>query len=155
MADINHVSLIGRLTRDAEIKYTQAGTAVSKFSIAVNRRARTDATGNKNEETDFFDVTLWGKQAEGLHKYLIKGKQVAIEGRLQQDRWTDQNGASHSRVSIVAENLQLLGGSRVDLPQGQAPQQAPQNWSQAPQQGQNWNQMQPAPAADFPEDIPF
>lgn len=165
MADINHCTLIGRLTRDAELKYTTTGTAVSRFAIACNRRARTDGAGNKIEESDFFEVTLWGKQAEGLHHYLIKGKQVAIEGRLQQDRWKDDQGQSHSRVGIIADNIQLLGGSRVDLPQGnqqqqaqnwnQAPQQPAQSWSQAPQQqAQAWSQA-PAPASDFPEDLPF
>lgn len=153
MADVNKWTGIGRLTRDAELKYTNAGTAVSKFSIACNRRARTDTNGQRVEETDYFDITLWGKQAEGLHQYLIKGKQIAIEGRLQQDRWIDDQGQHHSRVGIIAENIQLLGGARVDLPQGN--QQQAQGWNQAPlQQDQNWNQA-PAPASDFPEDLPF
>jgi single-strand DNA-binding protein len=145
MADINHWTGIGRLTRDAELKYTNAGAAVSKFAIACNRRARTDGAGNKVEETDFFDVTLWGKQAEGLQQYLIKAKQIAIEGRLQQDRWTDDQGQSHSRVGIIAENIQLLGGTRVDLPQGTQQQHAPA-WNQGQQQ---------TSGEDFPEDLPF
>jgi single stranded DNA-binding protein len=143
---------IGRLTKDAELKYTQDGSAIAKFSIAVNRRKGKDGT----EKVDFFDVTAWGKMAEGLMQYLIKGKQVSIEGRLQQDRWTDEAGAQHSRIGIVADNIQLLGGTRVDLPpQQQAPQyqQQPAPYQPAPQyqQPQQYQQQ----GLGFPEDIPF
>ena len=107
MADINHVVLIGRLTRDAELKYTAGGQAVCKFSVAVNRRRK---QGDQwIDEPSFFDVVLWGRQGETLNQYLIKGKQVGIDGELRQDRW-EQDGQNRSRVEIVANNLQLLGG---------------------------------------------
>ncbi|MDR0447901.1 MAG: single-stranded DNA-binding protein [Treponema sp.] len=107
MADINQVVLIGRLTRDAELKYTAAGQAVCKFSIAVNRRRK---TGDQwVDEPSFFDIVLWGKQGETLHQYLVKGKQVGIDGELRQDRW-EQDGQNRSKVEIVANNIQLLGG---------------------------------------------
>lgn len=107
-ADLNHVTIIGRLTRDADLKYTQAGFAISNFSIAVNRRRK---NGDQwIEEASFFEISLYGKSAETLKPYLIKGKQVAIDGELRQDRW-EQDGQSRSKVVIVANNVQLLGGN--------------------------------------------
>ncbi|MDR2901028.1 MAG: single-stranded DNA-binding protein [Treponema sp.] len=108
MADFNHVILIGRLTRDAEFKYITNGQAICKFSVAVNRRKK---QGDQwVDEANFFDVTLWGRQAESLNQYLQKGKQIAVEGELRQDRW-EQDGQSRSKVEIVANNIQLLGGN--------------------------------------------
>ncbi len=107
MADVNHVILIGRLTRDAELKYTAGGQAVCKFSLAVNRRRK---NGDQwVEEANFFDVVLWGRSGEAINQYLLKGKQVAVEGELRQDRW-EQDGQNRSKVEIQANNVQLLGG---------------------------------------------
>jgi single-strand DNA-binding protein len=106
MADLNHVVLIGRLTRDAELKYTANGQAVCNFSIAVNRRRK---NGDQwEDEVSFFDIVLWGRQGESLNQYLVKGKQVGVDGELRQDRWT-KDGQNHSKVTVVAANLQLLG----------------------------------------------
>ncbi|MDR1419190.1 MAG: single-stranded DNA-binding protein [Treponema sp.] len=108
MADLNHVTLIGRLTRDAELKYTSGGQAVCKFSIAVNRRRK---NGDQwEDEPNFFDIVLWGRQGESLNQYLVKGKMIGVDGELRQDRW-QQDGQNRSKVEIVANNLQLLGGS--------------------------------------------
>ena len=107
MADINHVVLVGRLTRDAELKYTASGQAVCKFSVAVNRRRK---NGDQwIDEANFFDVVLWGRQGESLNQYLVKGKMVGVDGELRQDRW-EQDGQNRSRVEVVAANIQLLGG---------------------------------------------
>jgi len=107
MADINHVVLIGRLTRDAELKYTAGGQAVCKFSIAVNRRKK---NGDQwEDEANFFDIVLWGKQGESLQSYLVKGKMVGVDGELRQDRW-QQDGQNRSKVEIIANYIQLLGG---------------------------------------------
>jgi len=107
MADLNHVSLIGRLTRDAELKYTSGGQAVCKFSIAVNRRKK---NGDQwEDEANFFDIVVWGRQGESLHPYLVKGKMVGVDGELRQDRW-QQDGQNRSKVEIIANYLQLLGG---------------------------------------------
>ncbi len=108
MADINHVVLVGRLTRNAELKYTTSGAAVSKFSIAINQRRKKD--DQWVDESHFFDIVLWGKSAESLNQDLVKGKQVGIEGQLRQDRW-EQDGQSRSRVEIFATNVMLLGGA--------------------------------------------
>jgi single-strand DNA-binding protein len=107
MADINHVVLTGRLTRDAEVKYTTEGQGVCRFSVAVNRRRKQGEQWV--DEADFFDVLVWGRQGETLRQYLVKGKLVGIDGTLRQDRW-EQGGQSRSKVEVVATNLQLLGG---------------------------------------------
>jgi len=107
MADINHVVLVGRLTRDAELKYTAGGQAVCKFSIAVNRRKK---NGDQwEDEANFFDIVLWGKQGESLQNYLVKGKMIGVDGELRQDRW-QQDGQNRSKVEIIANYVQLLGG---------------------------------------------
>ncbi len=140
MADINHVVLVGRLTRNAELKYTNSGAAVSKFSIAINQRRKKD--DQWVDEVSFFDIVLWGKSAEAINQYLVKGKQVGVEGQLRQDRW-EQDGQSRSKVEIVASNVQLLGGGRG----GGAPEAKPSG--QQPAEGG-------APAGDqFEDDIPF
>jgi len=106
MTDINRVFLVGRLTRDAELRVTTSGTPVAKFSIAVNRSKK---SGDQwDEEVNYFDIVLWGKIAEALSKYLLKGKQVAVDGELRQSRW-EQEGQNRSKVEIHAANIQLLG----------------------------------------------
>jgi single-strand DNA-binding protein len=108
MADLNHVVLIGRLTRDAELKITPNGQAICKFSIAVNRRRK---NGDQwEDEANFFDIVVWGRQGESLSQYLVKGKMVGVDGELRQDRWQQQDGQNRSKVEIVANYLQLLGG---------------------------------------------
>jgi len=108
MADVNHVILIGRLTRDAELKYTAGGMAVCKFAIAVNRRKKSGEQWV--EEASFFDIVLWGRSGETLNQYLVKGKQIAVEGELHQNRW-EQDGQARSKIEIMASNVQLLGGT--------------------------------------------
>lgn len=116
MNDLNSVMLIGRLTRDAELSYINTGTAVCKFSIANNQSKKKD--DKWTDEAHFFDVVLWAKTGESLAPYLKKGKQIAIEGRLNQDRW-EKDGQKHSRVTIVASSVQLLGGGKQsDKPDG-------------------------------------
>ena len=108
MSDINRVLLVGRLVKDAEMKFA-GESAVCRFSLAVNRSVK-DQYGNWTEEASYFDITWWGKGAESLSKYLVKGKQVAVEGQLRLEKWTDQNGNTRSKVVINATNIQLCGG---------------------------------------------
>jgi single-strand DNA-binding protein len=108
MVDINHVVLVGRLTRDAELKYTAGGQAVCKFSLAVNRRRKNGEQWV--DEPSFFDIVLWGRQGESLNQYLVKGKLIGVDGELRQDRW-EQEGQNRSKVEIIANNVQLLGGN--------------------------------------------
>jgi len=146
MSDYNHVGIIGRLTRDAEIKYTANGTAVCNFSIACNKSIPPKNEGDKWEnEVSYFDITLWGKKAEGKAKYLTKGEQVLVEGELKQDRW-EQDGQARSKVKITAVNIQLLGGKEDWKGDGTPPRQAdiPRATSH------------PEKASDeFEDDIPF
>ncbi len=108
MANLNKVLLIGNLTRDPEVRYTPKGTAVADIGIAINRVWSNDQ-GQRQEETTFVDVTLWGRQAELAQQYLTKGRGVFIEGRLQMDTWDDkQTGQKRSKLKVVAESLQFL-----------------------------------------------
>ena len=150
MTDLNHVVLIGRLTRDLgaderSFGYIGNGTARANVSIAVNRSKKTG--DGYADEVNYFDVTIWGKTAENLKPYLTKGKQICVEGHLKQDRW-EKDGQKQSRITIQADNCYLLGGKSDggapaddDTPRGGRPR------------------FEPAPAqdngGDFPEDIPF
>ncbi|MDB4311164.1 single-stranded DNA-binding protein [Akkermansiaceae bacterium] len=170
MASVNKVILIGNLTRDPEIRYTPKGTAVGDIAIAVNR-VRTGDDGNRIEEVTYVDVTLWGRQAEVAGQYLAKGRSVYIEGRLQLDTWDDKaTGQKRSRLRVVGENMQFLGGQGQSGGGGNqgggggAPQQQPQ--SSPPEQSQSTPPpQQQAPAQggaaasgnfdDDADDIPF
>lgn len=113
MANLNKVMLIGNLTRDVEIRHTPKGTAVADLGLAINRYYQSD-NGERQEETTFVDVTVWGKQAELAQQFLYKGRPVYIEGRLQMDTWEDKNdGKKRTKIKVVAENIQFLG-SRGD-----------------------------------------
>ena len=103
---INNVVLAGNITRDPELRNTPGGTSVTDIGVAVNEHW-TDNEGNKQEKAHFFDVTVWGKQAESVCQYLKKGDLVAVEGSLRQDRWTDTDGKNRSRVIVTAERVQF------------------------------------------------
>ena len=152
MNDLNHVVLIGRLTQDAELKYTQSGYAISNFSIAVNRSRKNGEQWE--EEANFFEVSLFGKSAENLKPYLVKGKQIAIDGELKKDRW-ESEGQKRSKVSILAHNIQLVGGNNnSQQTQGDYQPSTPQT-TKAPTQ-QNYVPSQNYEGdAGFPDDIPF
>lgn len=110
--DINHVVVVGRLTKDPELTYTQSGAAVCRFSIAVNRTSSGSAGRDQEEGTSFFNIVAWNKTAEICKEYLTKGKQVGIDGRLQQRRWLGQDGMRRNSVEIVANNVQFFGAGR-------------------------------------------
>jgi single-strand DNA-binding protein len=111
MTDLNHVVVIGRLTKsldDSNFGYLQSGTARANISLAVNR-SRKDGD-QWVDDVSFLDVTIWGKTAENLKPYLQKGKQVAIDGYLKQDRW-EKDGQKFSKVYIVANSVQLINNT--------------------------------------------
>ena len=143
MADLNHVIVIGRITRDIgerDFAFTTGGTARLNMSIAVNRSEKRG--GEWAEKVSFFDVTVWGKTAENIKSYLHKGKQIAIDGYLDQQRW-EKDGVKYSKVVIIADSVQLLGGNE----NGQ---------QSAPQAQQPAGDYQSAGSGDgYPEDIPF
>jgi single-strand DNA-binding protein len=105
---VNKVILVGHLGKDAETKFTQGGTPVTKFSIATGRRWKDQQSGEWKEETDWHNVVLW--RAENLANYLLKGKQVYIEGRLQTRSYEDKDGKKQWFTEVVAEDVILLGG---------------------------------------------
>ena len=143
MNDLNKVILIGRLTRDAEMKYTNGGMPVSRFSLAVNRRKKSG--DNWTDEANFFDIVLFGKSAESINRFLVKGKQVSVEGELRQDRW-EQEGQKRSKIEIVAQNIQLLGGTGE---RSGSPKKESQSFGDySSNEGAN-------SSADFEDDIPF
>ncbi|MBM4144099.1 MAG: single-stranded DNA-binding protein [Lentisphaerae bacterium] len=114
MASLNKVFLAGNLTRDPEVRYTPSGTAVSDLGMAVNRKFRS-ANGEDREETCFVTVVVWARQAETCGQYLRKGSPILVEGRLQYDEW-EREGQKQSRLRVVAERVQFLGGRRSDEP---------------------------------------
>jgi len=107
MASYNRVVLLGNMTRDVELKYTQSGLAVTDIGLAVNDRRKNQA-GEWIEETTFVDVTLWGRTAEVASEYLSKGSPILIEGRLKLDTW-ETEGQKRSRLRVVGERMQMLG----------------------------------------------
>jgi single-strand DNA-binding protein len=107
MASYNRVVLVGNLTRDVELRFTPQGTAVTDISLAVNERVKRNEQWV--EEVNFFDVTLWARTAEVAGEYLSKGSSILIEGRLKLDRW-EQEGQKRSKIKIVGEKMQMLGG---------------------------------------------
>src|SRR6186713_1492632 len=112
MASYNKVMLMGRLTRDPELRYTPKGSAVADIDIAVNR-VYTAENGERREEVTYVDVTLWAKQAEVVGQYLKKGSPIFIEGRLQMDTWEDKaTGQKRSKLKVVGENFQFLDSRR-------------------------------------------
>lgn len=141
MASFNKVILLGNLTRDPEIKALPSGTTVATFGLAVNRRFSSQ-NGEAKEEVTFVDINAFGKQAETLAKYCAKGRPLMVEGRLKLDSWTDKEGRKQSKLSVVLENFQLLGGRDESAP-AQAPTKAAAPAAAAPA---------PAPGDD---DVPF
>lgn len=143
--DLNRTILVGRLTKNAELAYTNSGYPLCKMSIAVNRRKK---DGDQwTEEANFFDLTLWGKRGESLNQYLTKGQQVAVEGQLRQDRW-ERDGQKRSRVVIEVQNIQLIG-SKAESKQ--------QNDSFSAKDTSRMDGYKPPtdPVATFEDDIPF
>ena len=136
-ADISVATITGRLGRDAEITFISSGTAVVKFSLAVNR-SRKNASGEWIEEVSWFDFELWGKRGEGLHQYLTKGLKVTVQCEIRQDRWEDKgDGGKRSKVKFVVNNL-VFAGSKANGQTGGQPQQRSRGYD---------------PEAEFNEDV--
>src|SRR5947209_1125871 len=108
MPSFNQVVLMGNVTRDPQLKQLPNGSAVADFGLATNRKYRS-AAGDDKEETCFVDCAAFGKQAEVLHQYAIKGKPLFVQGRLKYETWEDKTGAKRSKVSVVVEQFQFLG----------------------------------------------
>lgn len=105
---MNQVILIGRLTKNLELRYTESNIAVGTTTIAVNRPRQKD----KKQEADFINIKVWGKQAENIHKYLNKGSLIAVDGRIQTGSYTNQEGEKRYITEVIANNVEFLGGNK-------------------------------------------
>lgn len=110
MGSLNKAQLIGNLGRDAELRYTPGGAAVATINVATTEVWNDKATGQKREQTEWHRVVVWGKQAESLAEYLVKGKQIYVEGRIQTRKWTDKDGVERYTTEIRSDRITLLGG---------------------------------------------
>lgn len=106
---INRVTLVGNLGQDPEIKSTPSGQSVAQLRVATTSTYK-DREGNRQEATEWHTVVVWGKQAEACGKYLTKGRQVYVEGRLATRKWTDKDGKDRYSTEVVAETVRFLGG---------------------------------------------
>jgi single-strand DNA-binding protein len=169
----NKVILVGNLTRDIELRYSQSGRGIASTALATSRKFTSN--GEKKEEVCFVDITFFARSAEIANQYLRKGSKILVEGRLNFDQWVDQNGQKRSKHSVVVETMQMLdsksdnqsAGNNYQAPQGQATQgqqqqsyQQPSNQQQQPQSYQKPAQQMPSsnsvPVIDIDEDeIPF
>ena len=113
MANINRVVLVGNLTKDPELRHTPSGTALCKLRLAVNTRQKDNTTGEWGDKPNYFDITVWGNQAESCAQFLAKGRPVAVDGRLDWREWDAQDGTKRQAVEIIADSVQFLG-SRQD-----------------------------------------
>ena len=155
MANVNKVMLLGNITRDLEVRYTPKGTAVCDLGMAVNR-IRTGDNGERIEEVTYVDVTLWGRQAELAGQYLSKGRSVFIEGRLQLDQWDDkQTGQKRSRLRVVGENMQFIGGQGGSGSGAPRQQAAPSDQQQSPPQSDQGGAAAAESFDNDEDDIPF
>ena len=105
---LNKVMIIGNLGKDPEMRYTPSGRPVTNFSVAVSRSWNTP-DGEHHEETEWFNVVAWGRLAEICNQYLVKGRQVYVEGRLQSRNWEDAEGKRHTAVEVIANKMIMLG----------------------------------------------
>jgi len=143
----NKVILVGNLTRDIELRYSQSGMGIANTAIATSRKFTSN--GEKKEEVCFVDITFFARSAEIANQYLRKGSKILVEGRLNFDQWVDQNGQKRSKHSVIVETMQMLdskgdnqgGQSNYQAPQQQQQQQQQQSYN-APQQQQNYQQPQ-------------
>ena len=138
---INRVVLTGNLTKDAELKQTAGGMAIATIRLAVNDRRKNAASGQWEDKPNYIDVVMFGSRGESVSRFLTKGKQIAVEGKIRWSEWENQAGEKRSKIEVVADDIELLGG------RGDAPA-SPRTVSSAPAD---------APSDDLAdgEDIPF
>ena len=150
MANFNKVILVGNLTRDPELRVTPQGLSICKLSLAVNRNFKT-SSGEDQEETTYVDVDAFGKPAEIISKYMSKGRPILVEGRLKTDSWTSQAGEKRSKLKVVLENFQFMGGRGDDDDSGRG------GYSSGPQRSNDSANSAPGDydSKDLDEDIPF
>jgi len=131
----NKIILVGNLTRDIELRYSQSGMGIANTAIATSRKFTSN--GEKKEEVCFVDITFFARSAEVANQYLRKGSKILVEGRLNFDQWVDQNGQKRSKHSVVVETMQMLDskGDNQGQPQQQSSHQQQQSYSQPQDNG--------------------
>lgn len=148
MASFNKVILLGNLTRDPEMRVTPGGMSICKFGLACNR-VFTTKDGEKREEVTYVDIDAFGRQAETIAKYMSKGRPIFVEGRLKLDEWEDKNsGQKRSKLGVVLENFQFVGGRNDDGGGGGG-------YEQSSPPPRTTGRQQSAPPADVDDDVPF
>jgi single-strand DNA-binding protein len=153
-ADLNRVTLVGRLTRDPELRHTGGGDPICSIRLAVSSRSR-DESGNWGDKSNFFDVTVFGRQAQTSADYLSKGRRIGVDGRLSWREWQAQDGTKRQSVEVIANDIFFLD-SRNDGGGGGGGDQESSGWSRPAAGGDlpvDRSDMQAATAAD--DDIPF
>ncbi|MGI9539598.1 MAG: single-stranded DNA-binding protein [Miltoncostaeaceae bacterium] len=146
-ADLNRVTLVGRLTRDPELRHTASGDPVCGMRLAVSSRAR-DENGNWGDRSNYFDVTVFGRQAETVTTYLVKGRRIGVDGRLSWREWQAQDGTKRQNVEVIANDIFFLD-SRGDSGGQQGGQQGGSGWSDS---GGQQGRGAPATGGDLPVD---
>ena len=159
MANLNKVTLIGRLGQDPEIRYTQSGSAVASVNIATNDYW-TDKQGEKQERTEWHSLVFWGKLADRAQSYLKKGSQVYVEGRLQTRDWEDQQGQKHYKTEVVVTTMQFLDSRNSDPESAQEGRSSANTNSKFPSSEYSTNTESNSPDSKQEEDyikddIPF
>ncbi len=147
----NKITIIGNLGRDPELRYTPQGNAVCDFSVAVNDRKR-DKAGEWQDIVTWFKITLWGKQAENASKYLTKGRQIYVEGRLQLEEWTDRDGNNRHTLTVQGNEIQFLGDGRNETNDHNTPTAENSYTNSAPNSAEFSGQSESKSTDD---DIPF
>jgi single-strand DNA-binding protein len=155
-ADLNRVTLVGRLTRDPELRHTQGGDPVCSIRLAVSSRAR-DETGNWGDRSNYFDITVFGRQAETASTYLAKGRRIGVDGRLSWREWQAQDGSKRQNVEVIANDVFFLD-SRGEGGGGEGASQQGAGWGERQGGGDlpvDRSDMQPAAPPADDDDIPF
>ena len=149
----NKIILVGNLTRDIELRYSQTGMGIAKSAIATSRKFSTN--GEKKEEVCFVDITFFGRSAEVANQYLRKGSKILVEGRLTFEQWVDQNGQKRSKHSVTVETMQMLD-SKSDNTDPQSNVQTQKHTDYQPKQQAQRSMPNTLPEIDIDEDsIPF
>lgn len=161
-ADLNRVTLVGRLTRDPELRHSGGGDAICSIRLAVSSRSR-DETGNWGDRSNYFDVTVFGRQAETASTYLAKGRRIGVDGRLSWREWQAQDGTKRQSVEVIANDIFFLDSRGEGGEGGGGGGQQGAGWSGRGASGGGGggdlpvdrSDMQPASAPADDDDIPF
>ena len=154
MANVNRVTVLGRIGSEIELKYTPSGQAVASFSVATSEKFK-DKQGNQQEKTEWHNIVAWQKSAELINQYCSKGSEIYLEGKLQTRNWEKDN-IKHYRTEIVVREFQFVGGKKQDNQQQSGYSQPNQQQSNQSQPQPNQNQSYDIPSTDFdPDSLPF